>query len=88
MEDAELAVLDDDGDDLAAVGVAEVDFCSGDHEAALAGDHPADLGDLRGRGSGQSGEACSVQAAAGGGRQWAGQGADQDANSSRVPSST
>ena len=39
MEDAELAVLDDDGDDLPAVDVAEVDLYSGDHHAVLAGDH-------------------------------------------------
>jgi len=43
VQDAELAVFDDDGDDLATVDVAEVDFHSGDHEAALAGDHAGDL---------------------------------------------
>jgi hypothetical protein len=41
VKDPELAVLDDHGGDLAAMDVAEVDLDSGDHHAALAGDHDA-----------------------------------------------
>src|SRR5215469_9408925 len=79
VQDAELAVFGDDGDDLAAVDVTEVDFHSGDHEAALAGDHAGDVhGGRRGCGR-RPGEAGSVQAAASGGGQRAGQGAGQDA---------
>jgi hypothetical protein len=43
VPDPELAVLDDDGDDFAAVDAAEVDLDSGGHEAALAGDRPSNL---------------------------------------------
>ena len=35
-----------DGDDLAAVGLADLEFASGDHEGALSGDHAVDLEDL------------------------------------------
>src|SRR5215467_14452708 len=79
VEDAELAVFDDDGDDLPAVNVAQVDLYSGDHHAALAGDHAGHLQGLGGWCEGGPGEACSVQASAGGGGQRAGQGAGQDA---------
>src|SRR5215831_17971323 len=79
VQDLELAVLDDHGDDLAAVDIAEMDLDPGDHQGALAGDH---AGHAQGRsgwcGCGP-GEAGSVQAAAGGGWQRAGQGAGQDA---------
>src|SRR5215467_11284597 len=79
VEDAELAVFDDDGDDLPAVNVAQVDLYSGDHHAALAGDHAGHLQGLGGWCGSGPGEACPVQAAAGGGGQRAGQGAGQDA---------
>src|SRR5215469_204914 len=79
VEDAELAVFDDDGDDLPAVDVAEVDLYSGDHHAALAGDHAGHLQGLGGWCGSGAGEAGPVQAAAGAGGQRAGQGAGQDA---------
>jgi hypothetical protein len=77
--DAELAVFDDDDDDLPAVDVAEVDLYSGDHHGALAGDHAGHVQGLGGWCGSGPGEACPVQPAAGGGWQRAGQGAGQDA---------
>jgi len=44
VQDLELAVVDCHGDDHAAVGVADLEFDTGDHEQGLAGDHPADVG--------------------------------------------
>jgi hypothetical protein len=44
VQDPELAVVDCHGDDLAAVGVADLEFDAGNHEQGLAGDHSADMG--------------------------------------------
>lgn len=80
VDDPELGVVDRHGDDLAAVSVADLEFDSGDHEAALAGDHPADVGDGCGPGGGwRPGEPGAVQPPAGSRWQRAGQGAGQDA---------
>jgi hypothetical protein len=72
----ELAIVDRRNGDLAAVTVADLEFDSGDHEAALAGDHPADVGE---GGGWRPGEPGAVQAAAGSRWQRAGQGAGQGA---------
>jgi hypothetical protein len=40
VQDAELVVIDRHDDDLAAVGVPDLELGPGDHERALAGDHP------------------------------------------------
>jgi hypothetical protein len=69
VDDPELGVADRHGDDLAAVSVADLEFDSGDHEAALAGDHPADVVTAAGRavGGGPASRApCSRPRAAGG----------------------
>jgi hypothetical protein len=42
VQDAELVVIDRHDDDLAAVGVPDLELGPGDHEQALAGDHPGD----------------------------------------------
>jgi hypothetical protein len=54
VQDAELAVFYDDGDDFPAVGVAEVDLYPGDHHAALAGNHAGHCQGLGGSRSGRS----------------------------------
>jgi hypothetical protein len=40
VQEAELVVIDRHDDDLAAVGVPDLELGPGDHERALAGDHP------------------------------------------------